>query len=370
MESNSVAYVVQPPTLHSYWTKRIIKGMEQEANHKRILLCQFESISSFLRDKRQKCSHVLLIGHSTQWFFQAADILRNHSVEPIFVSAYRPQDERYNSVCFSMPGAIEEMVTYLSADGKQRIAFVGYNPDSPADMAKAAAFLRIAQTKNCLESELFPCNNMSVSKCVEDVVAQINRFDAVMCANDPVAIVTMGILQGRGIRVPADVYVTGSGNLRLTKLFEFPITSIDFDYVLLGQWAVRLFLQIHQEEPDIFHHVLLPCKVIVRASTNHFSPIIVKNSQKATIPDEVNVYYSDEMIAKLNEMEELLQECDGWDYQIMEMILTGKTFKEIAEKLHFTERTIKYRVKTLCEKANVRTKRELTMLLQSYRHVQ
>ena len=140
MKSKRILMLAQPPAEQAYWTECILNGARQRASRFEAVIVLYESAEELLKQEKQ-ADRALVIGYSQRWFEDVTRQLLSRNVEPIFVSAYTPMDERYNAVCFSISSCVEEMIHYLRSAGRRRIAFFGYNPDSPADASKAKVFL-------------------------------------------------------------------------------------------------------------------------------------------------------------------------------------------------------------------------------------
>ena len=90
--------------------------------------------------------------------------------------------------------------------------------------------------------------------------------DAIVCANDQMAIGAMRELQAAGIRVPAEVAVTGFDDILLGAMLTPPLTTVHQPMRLLGERACDLLLE-RIAEPGLPRRVeRLPTKFIVRES--------------------------------------------------------------------------------------------------------
>jgi LacI family transcriptional regulator len=90
--------------------------------------------------------------------------------------------------------------------------------------------------------------------------------DAIVCANDQMAIGAMRELQAAGIRVPADIAVTGFDDIHLGALFTPPLTTVHQPMRLLGERACALVLE-RIADPALPRRVeRLPTELIVRES--------------------------------------------------------------------------------------------------------
>lgn len=64
-------------------------------------------------------------------------------------------------------------------------------------------------------------------------------IDAVVAANDRMALGAMHVLRGRGLRIPEDVAVTGFDDIEEAAWFAPPLTSVAQPLAEMGRQAVR-----------------------------------------------------------------------------------------------------------------------------------
>jgi len=96
--------------------------------------------------------------------------------------------------------------------------------------------------------------------------------DAIVCANDQMAIGAMRELQAAGIRVPADIAVTGFDDIHLGALLVPPLTTVHQPMRLLGERACALLLE-RINDPALPHRVeCLPTELVVRQSCGCAAP--------------------------------------------------------------------------------------------------
>ncbi len=89
---------------------------------------------------------------------------------------------------------------------------------------------------------------------------------ALVCANDQMAIGAMRELQRSGVRVPADVAVTGFDDVHAARVIDPSLTTVSQPFRELGSRATRrLLARIDQPSLDPAVEVL-PTQVVIRAS--------------------------------------------------------------------------------------------------------
>jgi LacI family transcriptional regulator len=89
---------------------------------------------------------------------------------------------------------------------------------------------------------------------------------AVVCANDQMAIGLMSELQRAGVRVPADVAVTGFDDVHASRVIDPSLTTVSQPFRELGSRATRRLLT-RIDEPTLDPAVeVLPTQLVIRAS--------------------------------------------------------------------------------------------------------
>jgi LacI family transcriptional regulator len=91
--------------------------------------------------------------------------------------------------------------------------------------------------------------------------------DALVCANDLLALGVLRVLEGQGIRVPDDVALVGYDDVEFARSLSVPLTTVHHDKYLLGQQAAELLLAELRDESHEHEEVLLTPELVVRDST-------------------------------------------------------------------------------------------------------
>ena len=92
--------------------------------------------------------------------------------------------------------------------------------------------------------------------------------DGIFCFNDPVAIGAMNAILTKGLRIPEEVALIGSGNLHFDDLLRIPLSTVDQDSEKIGEHAAALMVSLIQAKSAIGPKTtLLTPRVVVREST-------------------------------------------------------------------------------------------------------
>ncbi len=97
-------------------------------------------------------------------------------------------------------------------------------------------------------------------------------FDAVVCANDAVAVGVVRALRRSAIRVPDDVNVVGFDDIPWSQMMDPPLTTVRQPLVELGAAAVQMLTDRIADPTLAPRRNVLPVELVVRASTASLDP--------------------------------------------------------------------------------------------------
>ena len=158
-------------------------------------------------------------------------------------------DARAGAIEMDEEGAMEAVVGYLADLGHERLAFVRQLAREAEVDRRPQAFSDAMRRRNLAE------------------VALEDDPTAVCCMHDGVAIELMDSLERRGLRVPADISVTGFDDVPLAAHNRIRLTTVRQDAATMGARAAELLIAAVNEGRHVEQRVLLRGELIVREST-------------------------------------------------------------------------------------------------------
>ncbi len=200
----------------------------------------------------------------------AAGITRLAGTVPVVTLAGTPTRGAMNVRCDNESG-MRALVRHLAVDhGYRSLAYLSGRTDSPDNKARTKAFEAEAATHGA-EIQTGPDwqGNYSAvggAKVIDSQLDEGRKLPrAIVCANDQTALGVMHALARRGIRVPAEVAVTGFDDVPVARHLHPPLTTVRQPMQELGAMAFDvLYSKISTGKADL--DSVLPVQLIVRES--------------------------------------------------------------------------------------------------------
>jgi LacI family transcriptional regulator len=167
-------------------------------------------------------------------------------------------------------GGAREAVNHLIHNGYRRIAFI-CGPAAQGPAAERVAGYRAALA----EAGIGPQQNMVVhtdfsraggAHGVEKLIRQRKRPDAVLCANDMMAIGALDAARERGLRVPDDLAVMGFDDIEAATLVTPQLTTIANPAREIGMACARLLLDRINGVAGPPKEIVIPTRLVRRQS--------------------------------------------------------------------------------------------------------
>jgi len=206
------------------------------------------------------------IGHAVD---RINAVLPDHSEPVVFVKA--GVSDRYSSVLVDNMGAIEEVVDHLVSLGRTRIAHIS-GPDTWHEARARCEGWRRGLEKHGLVPDPDLCEEgnwspSSGSDAMETLLRRVPDLDAVVAANDRMALGALHVIRGRGLSIPGDVAVTGFDDIEDAAWFAPPLTSVRQPLMEMGRQAVRTLLAEFRDGSAGPTTIPLQAELRVREST-------------------------------------------------------------------------------------------------------
>jgi LacI family transcriptional regulator len=156
---------------------------------------------------------------------------------------------------------VRAMIEHLRDTGRERIVYIGAEQEASAGAERLAAFRAQARPGDS-EIVLSHFSTSAGHEAAQQLLRGDSLPEAALCAADVLAVGLLSTLQAEGVRVPADIAVTGFDGTDLLQLVNPPITALRHPLAEIA--ALALEMLVGTSAPA---HVRLPPELVARAST-------------------------------------------------------------------------------------------------------
>ena len=149
----------------------------------------------------------------------------------------------WDSVMMDNAGGVTLAVEHLIAQGHREIVFVA-GPPHPSIVERQHGYTATMQ-RHGLRTHVLTTPDLGLADgeaAANTLIETRSTATAVACANDMLAIGLIRRLVQQGVRVPAQVAVTGFDDIELASFTQPALTTVTVDRVAFGRLAVELLL--------------------------------------------------------------------------------------------------------------------------------
>jgi LacI family transcriptional regulator len=253
------------PDLAGPYYSRVIGGFEHEAVERKsaaLILATHgrDNAEELVLDLADRVDGLVIMGRTVSDEFVTA------LERPPVVLLARPPVGAIPAVRAGSSASAEALAGHLVDHGRRRVVYVG-DPDLSPDVSARWRGVRRALRRAGVVPSRVPCGGFDVDhgyKAGLQLFETGNQFDAVMCANDEVASGVYRAAGACGVRVPADVAVTGWDDTAMAARLHPALTTVRQPMRELGARAAQLLFARIDGRPAA--SAVLRTSVVVRES--------------------------------------------------------------------------------------------------------
>ncbi|MCZ8517890.1 MULTISPECIES: LacI family DNA-binding transcriptional regulator [Paenibacillus] len=172
--------------------------------------------------------------------------------------------------------SMHRLTNYLIGIGHKRLMFVGDPRYSRSFYDRWTGFRSAVEEQGLatdtpasllIRLEGYEAFGDQIREVLEGFQRQQNLPTAFICANDTIALDAVQVLLGMGLKVPADVSVSGFDNIENSYQTSPSLTTVNVPKELMGARAVEKLLERVGKDQDATEKLLLSGEVMYREST-------------------------------------------------------------------------------------------------------
>lgn len=202
-----------------------------------------------------------------------ADLVKaiRHCDVPVVVAGNVPAAAGVDTVRANSPKGIALAVEHLHSRGRRRVAFVNGPADTVPGAARARGFAEATRGRRgvrVVEADDFTfAAGRAAGVRLLDGSRDHAAPDAILCANDLLAVGVMHVLNERGLRIPDDVAVVGIDDSELAELTFPALTSVNLGSAERGRRAAELLLARIEDPSRAPRRVVVQPSLSIRGTT-------------------------------------------------------------------------------------------------------
>lgn len=166
---------------------------------------------------------------------------------------------------------LQLLIDHLSEAGARRLAFVGAEADSASTARiRLEAYCEFSEELDAANPSRVMLGDFTLAWGMEagsQIGRQASSIDAIVCANDLIAMGVMRSLRQLSVNVPDDVLVTGFDGIDLSGVVEPALTTVAQPFEEIGRRSTELLagrLEDGSVEPSCIH---VEPTLVIEAST-------------------------------------------------------------------------------------------------------
>ncbi|MGB7448605.1 MAG: LacI family DNA-binding transcriptional regulator [Ornithinimicrobium sp.] len=160
----------------------------------------------------------------------------------------------------------QQLTRHLLAHGRRKVAFVGTPTLAPDVLERWLGFVAAhdgAPVRPALPAQLEESEGRRIA---DDLRAEDRDIDALVCANDELALAVIHRLTQHGVRVPDDVAVVGWDDVMAARYIRPALSTVRQPVRELGAQAAQRMRGLISGRPGAATHHTLPTTVVIRES--------------------------------------------------------------------------------------------------------
>lgn len=195
----------------------------------------------------------------------------NASRFPIVIIGSLPPGVELDNVRADSVAGVALAVDHLATLGRERIAFVNGPVDTVPGAARLNGYVRAMTARGLHQNADAQVSAKDFTykaglKAATRLLEQ-STPDAIVCANDLLAIAAVNVAHKRGLRVPEDLAVVGMDDTDIAELANPAITSVDLGATKRAKAAAKLLLRRLDKPQAPVRQVVIEPTLTVRASS-------------------------------------------------------------------------------------------------------
>lgn len=195
--------------------------------------------------------------------------LQNSKMPVCFITSYYPNIHA-SCVMTDLSDGAYQLTRYLLENGHRRIVYLVGDLSVPVSNLRAEGYISAYRDAGLShDPDWIVTTNVTLQGGYDATSLVLKHFkpDAIITANDFMAMGVLKCLKERDLRVPQDISVAGYDDLVYSSMLETPLTTVHQPLEQICQRTVSIFLKQLEDPETITEKILLKPTLVIRSSS-------------------------------------------------------------------------------------------------------
>ncbi|WP_270887017.1 LacI family DNA-binding transcriptional regulator [Pedococcus sp. 5OH_020] len=262
------------PELSGPYYSELLMGFESRAAElgQSVVLILAEGKSDLSRSVRRLATRVDGLAMLGSAAIPESTVTALHGSKPVVLIAGDAHQD-IGAVRAENTQSARELTEHVIAHGRRRLLFVGDPAAGPDPRDRYAGFVAAHGRRRAAEAVRVQLRESEGAAVADRLLAGELKADALVCANDELALAIMVRLRERGVDVPTDLAVVGWDDVMSARYIEPGLTTVRQPVRELGTAAADL---LHERVTGVVAGAptrIIPTHVVLRSSCGCAAPV-------------------------------------------------------------------------------------------------
>ncbi len=353
-------YILSEPLfVKSPWYKTICTGLVSELGRRKLHFsdCGIDILPQGVEGE----SFAFLLGTNVKWLNECIASCGRLNIHPIVLGTQG--NEGFCGICSvvtsNLSHSMNYLLSYLASNGKRKTALYGVNRLSTTNLAQMEQF-KGNTVIPCTDEDIY-FNEGSISDCSDMFIENIDKYDSVISVNDFATVSLMRKLN----KIGREITIVSYGGTRLAKKYFPELLTVSMGYESFGKAAASICETMNANKALDCLTVQVKCVIDNETEAAKATRDVLPEKTPNGVDSTDTRFYGDSEMNDLIKIENMLLLCDEIDSEIINLLMSGYSYEDIAEKLYCALNTVKYRVRKMKEACGCDSKRELIAMIKS-----
>jgi len=200
------------------------------------------------------------------------EVLRPNNVPLVFCGGTPRDGNANNKITIDNVAGMNALMDHLTNLGVKRVGFASAEKVPIQSNVRYKAFLEYVRVKGLVSPVEWHKSTLTTGEEGGRLLFrefQVNESlpEAVICYNDWTAFGLIRAALESNIRIPQDLKITGFDNLSLNRVFQIPVTTIDYKIPEMVKGAIGLLERCMSDPGHVPESVLIQGQLVIGKST-------------------------------------------------------------------------------------------------------